>query len=463
MLFSVNPSTFRLRLTIIPMAVRVAILLVCLLTPIFAQTPRKAVRKPPAPTKTEAQPVAPGAQAWPVGELHVKGNKLYTEQQILAIAGLRVGQMAGKAEFDAARDRLLATGAFEEVGYRFDPVPGTKANSGLFTVDEVEQLFPYRFEEVNTDEAALRAYLKSREPLFTDKLPATQPMLDRMVAHVQEFTRRNDKIIAKLDDGGTMIVFRPSSLPSVAEVSFTGNSKISTTTLQQAIAGAGVGAVYTEARFRQILDASIRPLYEHDGYLRVAFPKIEVTPSKSVTGVAVKVQVNEGDVFKLGEVKLTGELAANKELLKIGKFKSGETVNFDDVKNGVEEIRLAMRRRGYLESKVTYERNVDDAKKEVNVTINPEPGPEFFMGKLTIEGLDIETEPHIRKLWAIKKGQAFNAEYPNYFLAKLVEDQVLDNLGKTSSSIDMHPETNTVDVTIVLRGEEKAKAKRDLP
>jgi hypothetical protein len=77
------------------------------------------------------------------------------------------------------------------------------------------------------------------------------------------------------------------------------------------------------------------------------------------------------------------------------------------------------------------------------------------MGKLTIEGLDVETEPHIRKMFGMKKGQPFNVEYPDYFLGRLVADQVMDNLGNTRSSIAPNPETKTVDVTLTLEGEKK--------
>ena len=62
------------------------------------------------------------------------------------------------------------------------------------------------------------------------------------------------------------------------------------------------------------------------------------------------------------------------------------------------------------------------------------------MGRLTIQGLDVETEPHIKKLWALKRGQPFNAEYPDYFLARLVEDQIMDNLGRTKSAIAPNPD-----------------------
>ena len=34
----------------------------------------------------------------------------YTAEQLLAVAGLKIGQVAGKSDFEAARDRLIATG-----------------------------------------------------------------------------------------------------------------------------------------------------------------------------------------------------------------------------------------------------------------------------------------------------------------------------------------------------------------
>ena len=53
--------------------------------------------------------------------LTVEGNRNYTREQVLAVAGLKVGQLAGKPEFEAARDRLTASGVFETVGYKFEP------------------------------------------------------------------------------------------------------------------------------------------------------------------------------------------------------------------------------------------------------------------------------------------------------------------------------------------------------
>jgi hypothetical protein len=75
----------------------------------FAQTaPKRAPAKKAAVPKKEV--VAEAPSKWPVEALTVEGNRNYTREQVLAVAGLKVGQLAGKPEFEAARDRLTASG-----------------------------------------------------------------------------------------------------------------------------------------------------------------------------------------------------------------------------------------------------------------------------------------------------------------------------------------------------------------
>jgi outer membrane protein assembly factor BamA len=71
---------------------------------------------------------------------------------------------------------------------------------------------------------------------------------------------------------------------------------------------------------------------------------------------------------------------------------------------------------------------------------------------LTIEGLDIHTEPVIRKLWALKEGQPYNNEYPDLFLNRVREQGVFDNLGKTSAKINVNEKSRAVDVTLRFEG-----------
>src|SRR5262245_6984029 len=157
------------------------LLLILMLTPVFgfgqARTaaPRQAQRKP-------AQAPAPVSTKWPVEAISIEGNHLYSAAQVIAVTGLKIGQVAGKEEFEAARDRLVATGAFETVGYRFAPAPGGQGYTASFQVTEVEPAYPVRFEELGVPEKEIAAALHAKDPLFGAKIPATKAILGRYTA-----------------------------------------------------------------------------------------------------------------------------------------------------------------------------------------------------------------------------------------------------------------------------------------
>jgi outer membrane protein insertion porin family len=441
--------------------VRLAVVLLMILAPAFAQRPAKP-RKPVAP-KQEAPKTLPADPSKPftLGAITVTGNQNFTPDQVIAMSGLRRGQAVTTADFDAAQQKLLDSGLFETVAYRYEP-SGNEYRATL-EVKEIEQMYPYRFEAVAGDEKAMRAWLKEKEPLFGDRIPPTEPVLRRFAAALTEFFRKQGaemEISGRLlpnDKGVLEVVFQPSSLPSVASVEFTGNKILNNATLQQGIAGTAVGAVFTENRFRQILDSTIRPLYEAEGRLRVAFPTIETRPATGVKGIIVTVAVNEGEPFKLKDVRITGPMAQDKALMKEGRFNIGEIVNMKAVDEGTDRMEALLKRRGYLTARSVTERKIDDASKTVTLTVEVDPGPQYKMGQLTIEGLDIQTEPEIRKMWAIKPNQPFNAEYPDLFLSKMPE--VLDNLGKTRAAVNPDPGTLKVDVVLIFSSPEKQPAK----
>jgi outer membrane protein insertion porin family len=420
----------------------------------FAQSKQA---RPPAQKKA-----APAPAKWPIESLVVEGLHTYTREQVMAVTGLKIGQVAGKPEFDAARDKLVACGAFETVGYKFVAATQGKGYVATFQVTEVEQVYPVIFEELHVSQKDLEAALAAKDPLFSmAKMPATQPVLERYVKWVQEFLAAKgvpEKIYGSVTlsaPGEFAIVFRPArNLPAVAQVTFQGNHVIPQNVLREAIAGVAVGMPYTEDRFREVLYNAIRPLYEARGRVRVSFPEIKTEPAKDVQGVNVTVTVDEAQSYELGKVAIEGPSPLEPAvLLKAGDFKTGDMANFDRVSQGLERIRLAMRHAGYLEAKVTMDRKLDNDKKAVDVAVHIEAGPQFTMGKLNIVGLDLNGEFEIKRIWTMKEGKPFNADYPELFLTRVREEGLFENLGKTKSDFKINDKDHTADVTLTFAGE----------
>jgi outer membrane protein assembly factor BamA len=417
---------------------------------------RPAARKA-APKKTET----PAPTKWPIETLLVDGNRNYQADQILAVAGLKIGQLAGKEEFEAARDRLVASGAFETVGYKFEPGPNQQGYVATFQVTEVEPAYPVRFEALGVPAADIEQVLRARDPLFSiKKLPATKAVLDRYVAWIQEYVASkgiSEKLAARLSPVGTdqfEIVFRPArNFPSVAQVTFDGNKGVPQNVLRDAIGGVAVGQPYTEERFRELLNTAVRPVYEARGYLRVKFPQVRTEPVKDVQGLHVFVTVDEGETFQLAKVTIEGPSpVAPDALLKTGGFKTEEVANFDQVNEGLEKMRAALKRAGYLDAMLTPNRVLDDAKKTVAVAIRIDPGVQYTMGKLTIAGLDLNGEFEMRRIWTLGEGKPFNPDYPQLFLNRVREEGLFDNLGSTKPDVKLNPQDHTADVTLTFGG-----------
>ncbi|MGA1995418.1 MAG: POTRA domain-containing protein [Bryobacteraceae bacterium] len=405
---------------------------------------------------------AAGAQRWPIESLSVEGTRIYTAKQVLAIAGLKMGQVAGKPEFEAARDRLVATGAFQTVGYQFKRAADGKGYTAVFQVAEFEQCYPVEFEQLHVSEKDLRADLAARDPLFSsDRLPAAQPVFERYSKWIQDFLAahgQNEKItgsVVKTVTNEFAIVFQPArNLPPVALVTFRGNSVIPNEVLHDAISLAAIGTPYTEDRFREILNASIRPLYEARGRLRVAFRELRTEPAQGVAGLRVYVTVEEGDSYTLGKLTIDGPTPMSTgELLRTANIKTGDIADFERVNQGLEAMRKAVRTNGYLEARAVADRKIDDGNKTVDVTVRFESGPQYHMGKLTVAGLDLEGENEILRMWIMKTGRPFNPDYPDYFLDIVHKEGIFEHLGKTKANVLVDEKTHTAEVGLVFAGD----------
>ena len=397
----------------------------------------------------------PAPTAYTVENLTVEGNHAYTAGQVLAVAGLHVGQKAGKSEFDAAREKLEATGAFDKVSYRFAPSKDGEGYDATYEVAEVGQLYPIRFQDLPAGNDQIRAWLKQKDPLFGDKIPATKPVVDRYVAWISELLARQgyrQPLAGRLSaDGGEdlAVLFRPAKgPPAIAHVIFTDTGEVPAGILQTAMYGVAIGVRYSEPRVRQLLDSTIRPIYEAHGMLRVTFPKIETAPAKDVDGISVTVQATPGPLYKLDRVSFVGADYSRSEWRDLSKLKTNQTVNFDEVKAAQERIRVNMRRAGHLDASSKVARDVNDTDHTVAIEFQIDQGPLYTLGKVDMVGLDIVSEPEIRKMWGMAPGGPFNVEYPDHFLARVKDGGVFDNLKNARAETKINAANHTVDVTL---------------
>ena len=418
-------------------------------------------RKPVSPVGKTA---APAAEKYLVQQIHIAGNRLLTTAQIQAVAALPVGTPVGKADFDAARDRLLATGFFESVAFQFGPMAAsakTIAYEATFEVVEVSSVYRVEFENLPVSTPELEAELKNQNVFYGPKLPGTQVVVAFYARQIEQILAAKNhpaRVVGELAPQGKddfQILFRSAEpLPPIEHVTFTGNQALSSIALQNAINSVAYGVPFSRDHFRQLLETQVRPLYEAKGLLRVAFPVFTTEPAPKVHGVAVHVTVAEGVAYTLQKISLAG---VDPDYMDYVKLKPAGTVNFDEVNGAVDAVKTQLKRNGYLDVEAMVVRKMDDTAHSVEVLLQFTPGAQYTMGQLTITGLDLNSEPVVRKLWITEAGKPFNASYPDYFLRRIREDGLFDGLGATKATTQINEQNHVVDVTLAFGASPKPK------
>jgi outer membrane protein insertion porin family len=412
--------------------------------------------------------LAAGQTKFPVMSIVVKGNKNLPAEQIIEASGLKVGEIADKARFEEARKKLEATGMLDSIAYQFEPAANGKGYVATFTVDEVAPLYTVQFEGLNASREDIDKFLRSKELLYNGMLPPTTFIIDRYTREIETYLasiKHPAKLIANAMQSGPEsynLVFRSSGpLPSIAEVTFEGNKAVLITDLEHAINDVAYGTPYSEYTFKLLLENQIKPLYEAKGYLGVKFLNVTTEPSKAVKGIVVHLTVDEGPVYKLSKVSLSGVTREETDTLgNVAKFKVGETANFEDINQSVDRMKKSLMHDGYIHAEGEVVRRLDDNAKTLALLVRWTKGPQYHYGKLFIKGLDLNGEAQIEKLWAGHPGKAYNAEYPEFFLARIKEQGLFDDLGETKAVRKVDDENHIVDITLDFKATPAKNEKR---
>lgn len=403
------------------------------------------------------------------GILHsisVKGNRLYSTEAIVKQTGLKPGQPVSAPIIEKARLKLQQTELFTNVADRYRTTGYPPQYDLTFELAENEQLFPMRFERLGASPEAISNYLKTHVALYSDRIPGTEGVLHRYTEAVQSFlaqTNPGAKVRAAIsndDPQQLMVLFTPDApAPTIAQVLVSGNQAVDTGTILRAVNQVAIGVPLSDARLKAILDGAIKPVYAAKGYAAVSFPKVETEPAKSNLGVIVKVEIKDGPLFKFGSIRFRGKGMEEEEIRSNITFKPGQVYDAQKVDNFRINLARRMRMRGLLDATITALSEPDDAKRAVNVTYNIIPGEPYNFQKLDIQGLDITSQPVIAKLWGEKPGHPFNPEYPDFFLKKVQEQGLFDNLANTHSDYTADAASHNVTVHLYFKGGKSAADK----
>jgi outer membrane protein insertion porin family len=143
---------------------------------------------------------------------------------------------------------------------------------------------------------------------------------------------------------------------------------------------------------------SLRSYYQDRGYLEFAIESTQISISPDKESVDIVVGINEGLVYTLKDVKVSGDaLGKTEEFLKLSKMRVGEVFSAADLNASSKAIGDRLGALGYAFANVNAVPEIDREKKEVSFNFLVDPGRRTYVRRINITGNDKTRDEVIRR------------------------------------------------------------------
>jgi len=402
-----------------------------------------------------------------LGRLEFVGLKRLTREQVVAMSGLKVGQVIDANVLDAAAGELLKSGLFRKLSYRVHNV-GNQAVV-TFQIEESAVSMPVVFENFVwfTNEEIVAAVRKD-VIYFNGTSPASGETPDKIAAALQHLL--TEKHIAgqvdylpyvSKDKQELLFTVKGARIP-VCSFHFPGASAVSEADLIKASQPL-FKSDYSQKDTMTFLPLNLLQLYRRMGYLRAEFqtPAAALeTGAQCAGGVNVTIPVTEGSSYHWaksiwdGNDKLTVE-----ELGTALGMNPGDLADGTKIDAGLKNVAKAYGKRGFMTPTIQASAEYDEAASLVTYSFKINEGPRYFMGDLIISGLPPADVTELKSKWTLGNNAVFDESYLDQFrqgpLREFVRAMMQRSRTGARANVEVEQRPNelkkTVDVVIAFR------------
>ena len=354
----------------------------------------------PSPTVDSAppaaeQPVPPPVQQAPVlrvDNIRVEGLQRVSEGTVYNYLPVNIGDRLTAQRVREAIRALYETGFFRDVELRWEG--GTlivavlerpsiesfeiKGNKDIKTEDLNKSL---RNVGLATGKTFDRSVLEDVKQYLTDQYFSRGKYAVRIDTQVEEVT--GNRVRVKID-------IKEGKRARIRQINLVGNEQFDEEDVIEELelkTPNWLSWYKQDDRYsRETLQGDLeklRSFYMDRGYADFEIESTQVAIAPEKDDIFITVNITEGDVFKLGAIKLAGTFVVpEKELKEYVLVKQGDTFSKKDITATQELIKNRLGLEGYAFAKVDPVPTSDDQKKEVALTFFVDPGNRVYVRQI---------------------------------------------------------------------------------
>lgn len=154
---------------------------------------------------------------------------------------------------------------------------------------------------------------------------------------------------------------------------------------------------YTSEKLSGDLE-TLRSFYLDRGYIDFAIESTQVSISPDSKDIFVTANIREGEVFKVSDVTITGDLILPEEVLRsLIVIEPGQNFSRKNIEASVENITAVLSNIGYAFANVNPTPRLDRPKNEVALNFFIDPGKRVYVRRIEFRGNDQSKDEVLRR------------------------------------------------------------------
>lgn len=354
-----------------------------------------------------------------ITNITVDGNKRIDYETILQYINKKVGDDVNDNDLNELVKKLNNTGLFSDVKI--------KKRKGKLLIEVIENstVNKIRFEgnkKLKTDDIATMLkdmLIKPNETLSPKKVKMIQMALLEIYRKLGIYNATVDvKIIKRKNNQVDLIFVINENKPTkIHRIIFIGNNKIPTSDLKGAILSKenkwfrffAQDDKYDEIRI-EMDKKNIEHYYKKHGFAQAEVKYVSVELNKERTGLVITFTIDEGEVFKFGNIKLESKVKnLNINNLKYKKrCKTGKPFNIDLLALDQTSIINEVNKKGFIAVDIDPSFKYNKETKTIDVVLNIKEVERQYISKIIIRGNDKTRDSVIRREFPFEEGDLYS-------------------------------------------------------
>ena len=158
-----------------------------------------------------------------------------------------------------------------------------------------------------------------------------------------------------------------------------------------------------------------RAAWQNRGYFKVTVNGDDtvLTSSPAAERIAVTLRIDEGQQYRLGEIRFVGNhvIADPTKLRSLFPLKRGEIFSRASIADGLENLRSAYSELGYLNFTSVPNAQIDEARQTISLHVEMDEGKQFRVSGIDVVGADTRLANEL----LMKRGDVYNQHFVDLF------------------------------------------------